>query len=194
MVLKWWGTEGGRSPSAGSLSIRPGRICRFTGPPQNPNTATFLISQGSRAAAPQHDPPQQSQHPGCATAHSEKKEQRQGGGHPSAALHTGLGRRSKPKPGVILTQRQSAKRQPGQPRQLGPPHSRENRGKKRRRGWGNISDVASHLGLARHAQPGSILYASWVNKMSLARARLDPASGSGWFVFRAVIWPARKPL
>jgi hypothetical protein len=27
-------------------------------------------------------------------------------------------------------------------------------------------------GLARHAQPGSILYASWVNKMSLAGARL----------------------
>ena len=116
-----------------------GTDCRFTGPPQNPNTATFLISQGSRAAAPQHDPPPQSQHPGGATAHSERKSSARGG-HPSAALHTGLGRRSKPKPGVILTQRQSANRQPGQ--QLGPPHSRENRGKKRRRGWGNISDAA----------------------------------------------------
>ena len=94
MALKWWGSEDGRSPSAGSLSIRPGRICRFTGPPQNPNTATFLISQGSRAAAPQHDPPQQSQHPGGATAHSERKSSARGG-HPSAALHTGLGRRSK---------------------------------------------------------------------------------------------------
>jgi hypothetical protein len=47
-------------------------------------------------------------------------------------------------------------------------------------------------GSARHAQPGSILYASWVNKMSLARARLDPASGLGWFGFRAVIWSARN--
>jgi len=28
--------------------------------------------------------------------------------------------------------------------------------------------------------------------MSLARARLDPASGSGWFGFRAVIWSARE--
>src|SRR6516165_3976476 len=71
-----------------------GTDCRFTGPPQNPNTATFLISQGSRAAAPQHDPPQQSQHPGGATAHSERKSSARGG-HPSAALHTGLGRRSK---------------------------------------------------------------------------------------------------
>ena len=49
-------------------------------------------------------------------------------------------------------------------------------------------------GSARHAQPGSILYASRVNKMSLARARLDPASGSGWFGFRAVIWPARETV
>ena len=28
--------------------------------------------------------------------------------------------------------------------------------------------------------------------MSPARARLDPASGSGWFGFRAVIWSARE--
>ena len=52
MVLKWWGTEGGRSPSAGSLSIRPGRICRFTGPPQNPNTATIFDFTGLSGRCP----------------------------------------------------------------------------------------------------------------------------------------------
>jgi hypothetical protein len=41
--------------------------------------------------------------------------------------------------------------------------------KERRRVWGNISDAAPHLGLARHAQPGPILYTPWVNKMSVVR-------------------------
>ena len=55
-------------------------------------------------------------------------------------------------------------------------------------GWGDISDAAPRLGPAR-PQPGSILYASWINKMSLARARLA-IQLRGWFAFRGVVGPA----
>src|SRR6516162_5232121 len=57
--------------------------------------------------------------------------------------------------------------------------------------WGDISDAAPRLGLARHATPGSILYRTWVNNMSLGRARLAIAplaqtavlsEQSGWWL------------
>jgi hypothetical protein len=73
------------------------------------------------------------------------------------------------------------------------PLTQSSRGEKRRRVWGEHLRRRSQDS-ARHAQPGSILYAFRVDKMSLTRARLDPASGSGWFGFRAVIWPARETV
>jgi hypothetical protein len=39
------------------------------------------------------------------------------------------------------------------------------------RGWENLQ-TRSHLGLARHAQPGSILYAAWISDVSHGRAGL----------------------
>jgi hypothetical protein len=64
-----------------------------------------------------------------------------------------------------------------------PPCGMGDPGKKRRRIGGNISDAAPHAGLARHAQPGPVLYTPRVNKMSLARrialALLSPYARPG---------------
>jgi hypothetical protein len=46
-------------------------------------------------------------------------------------------------------------------------NSRE-RGKERRRVWGDISDTAPHAGLAGTPRPSAILHNLWVNKMSVA--------------------------
>jgi hypothetical protein len=54
-------------------------------------------------------------------------------------------------------------------------------------GWGNISDAATRLGSAQHAQPGSILpHCLGQQYVTRARCARDPASCRNRFAFRAI--------
>jgi hypothetical protein len=57
---------------------------------------------------------------------------------------------------------------PYQPQRYREARNGGERGKERRRVWGDISDTAPHAGLAGTPRPGAILHTLWVNKMSAA--------------------------